>query len=103
MIKRKKYLGSNGWFDPRAALIWLSQFLLLALSLHLVISTLFAKMYCCFLNLFILLDLGLLLENLFHMSLLTQFCLSKQFVDGGLGFSKNFGKIYPALLHQALS
>lgn len=81
MIKRKTHLGTNGWFDPRAALIWLSQFLLLALSLHLVISTFFVKMSCCFLSSFMLFDLGLLLENLFHVCPLTQFCLSKQFLS----------------------
>lgn len=81
MIKRKTHLGMNGWFDPRAALIWLSQFLLLALSLHLVISTFFVKTSCCFLSSFMLFDLRPLLENVFHMCPLAQFCLSKQFLS----------------------
>lgn len=78
---KKKYLVTNGQFDPRAALIWLSQLLLLGLSLHLVISTFFVKTHCCFLNSFILFDLGPLLENLFHMSPLTWFYLSEQLLS----------------------
>lgn len=41
----------------------------------------FVKMHCCFLDSFILFDLGSLLENLFHMPPLTRFYLSKQFLS----------------------
>lgn len=78
---KKKYLVTNGRFDPRAALVWLSQLLLLGVSLHLVISTFFVKTNCCFLNSFILFDLGPLLKNLFHMSPLTWFYLSEQLLS----------------------
>lgn len=100
MIKRKKYLVTNGQFDPRAVLIWLSELLLLALSLHLWSQLSLLKCTAVSWAHLYYLIWGTCLKIYCICLHLLSFYLSNQFLSR---FSETFGKNCLVLLYQVLS